>query len=180
MGQGHVAGAGPIEFAQQGQGIVDRITALHPDQAGDPARREDGVHLVGGLGQTEGLGMGGDDPLGRVDLFERLLDRLARRQAGRHIDRPELTADAAGPQSCDVGVQLGGRRQILGQINGVDIVSILLSQRPWQVVVPVDQRRRLQDAQHPRLVCILSLGRSRQGKGGDSDEEKTTDHGRAS
>ena len=180
VGQGHVARAGPVELPQQGQGIVDRIAALHPDQAGDPARFEHRIHLVRRGRQAEGVGMGGDDAFGRVDLLEGFLDRLQRRQAGRHIDGPELPPDTAGPQARDIGVQFGRRHQILRQIDGVDIVPILLSQRPRQVVVPVDQRRGLQNLHHSRLIGVLSLGHPSQRERGDGDGDETADHGRAS
>jgi hypothetical protein len=68
-------------------------------------RAVDALDVVGGRGQLEHVGMGGDDAADGVDLFEGLARRLGRGLGGGHIDRPELAADAAGPQARNVGVQ---------------------------------------------------------------------------
>ena len=174
MGQGHVAGPGVVEDPQQAQGIIDRIAALHPDQAGDPSGPVDAFDVIGRGRQFERLRIGGDQPLDRVDLFKRRLGRLDRRQVSRHIDRPELPPDAPGPQARNVGVQhccgLVGP-----QVQRMWIIAEPLTQGPGQVIVPVDQRRRPQDFQHPRLPGRIGTlrqawaGQGRQGNGGEQD-----------
>ncbi|MNI48088.1 hypothetical protein D3C73_1026370 [compost metagenome] len=105
VGQRHVARARIIEFAQQTQGVVDRIAAFHADQAGDLARAMDADQVVCGGGEFEGFGVGGDDALDRIDLFEGGLGRVDRRHAGGNVDRPELAAHAACAQTRDIGMQ---------------------------------------------------------------------------
>ena len=78
----------------------------------------------------------------------------------------------------DTTLSLGepGRRLEIGrQINGVDVVSVLLAQGPGQVVVAVDQGSGLQDLQHAGLAG--GLGVCGGGEGGDGDAgQQMTDH----
>ena len=53
VGQRHVAGAGGVHLAQYRQRIVDLVTALDADQAGDPVRLVDAAHVGGGIGHLE-------------------------------------------------------------------------------------------------------------------------------
>src|SRR5262249_36088627 len=71
------------------------------------------------------------------DLFER-----GRHRASGHIDRhiygPELAANTAGTQPRDVGHD---RRLRFCDVELLEVPLRLLPQRPWIVVVAVDERR---------------------------------------
>jgi len=180
VGQRHVAGAGIIELAQQAQGVVDRIAALHADQAGDAAGPVDAADVVGGSGDLEHRRMGGGDALDRVDLLKGGLGRLDRLQAGGDIDRPELGADAARAKAWDIGMEARRRRQIGRQINTIGIVPEALTQGPGQVVVAVDQGGAAQDLHHPLLPRSIVAGRGlRQGGPGQDGERNGGEQGGA-
>jgi hypothetical protein len=70
-----------------------------------------------------------------VDLFERRADRPVSLQLRRHVDGPELRADAARAQPGQVGVQAAGL--VGGDVTPVEVVPGQLPQRPREVVVPV-------------------------------------------
>ncbi|MNJ45502.1 hypothetical protein D3C77_406000 [compost metagenome] len=87
----------------------------------------DADEVVGGGGDLEGLRVGGDDALDRVDLLEGGLGGLDRRHAGRDVHRPELAPHAAGAQARNVGVQPRRGRQVRIQINAIGIVPEALA-----------------------------------------------------
>ena len=125
----------------------------------------DAAHVGGGAREREGLGITRDDLAHEVDLLERLLDLHGARLVGRDEHRPELPADHSAPQSRDIGVVMHGRLlETLAQVNRPALLALALGQGLGPVVVPVDQRRRLENARDPRLV----VGR---GRGGDNERQ---------
>ncbi len=91
-------------------------------------------------------GIARDDVLHEIDLLERLLHLLERGQPGIDPHRPELAADHALPQPRDVGVVRDGPAVQPGaQVERPAAVALAFAQRFRPVVMPVDQRRRLQD-----------------------------------
>ena len=67
------------------------------------------------------------------------------------IDRPELAADAALVKPRHVGHQRLVRALVGAAREPVDAQPVIFAQLLGQVVVAVDQRRRLEDAVDPRL-----------------------------
>ena len=66
----------------------------------------DAHDVVGGIRHLESIGIGRDHAVDDIDLFERLADGGAFLGGlGGNVGRPELRADAALPQTRDVGVQ---------------------------------------------------------------------------
>ena len=180
VGQGDVAGPGIEEFSQETQGVIDRIATLHADQRGDPAAPVDAFDIGRGGGQFEHVRMGGDDPLDGVDLLEGFARGLGRGQGRGHIDRPELTPDAAGPQARNVGVQFGRGVEIRRQVHSVGVIAVFFAQRPGQVVMAVDQRCAPQNLADARLACrIDGLGQNGSGgeRGDDRGQKNCADHG---
>ena len=115
----------------------------------------------GALDVRDGTGQGqvgrvpGEEPVEAVELLERRGDGLVPGQVGRHVDGPELSADAAGTQPRQVGVQ---RWAGDGDVDPVQVVGRLEPQLPEQVVVPVDERRRPQQVDQ---VVVIEGGRTR-------------------
>ncbi len=109
MGQSHVARAQAVELTQCGQAAADLAPALDPDQRGDSPGLVNADHVVGGERALEVARVGGDHPVDDVDLFDGLADRLVAGNRAVDIDRPELSADAAGVEPGHVGHQGLGR-----------------------------------------------------------------------
>ena len=150
MGQRHVTRAEFVELAKRGEIATDLMPALDPDQRGDAAGLVDSYDFVGGAGEREVLWVGFDHPLDDVDLLDRVADGGVACDLRGDIDRPELPADAAGMKPRHVGHQrlgplVGAARQALY------LQAVILAQLLGDVVVAVDQRRRLEDAVDPRL-----------------------------
>ena len=96
VGERHVAGAEAIEHAQRAERVVDRVPAFHADQRCDLAGLEDALHVVGGQGQLEVSGY-----FRIIRWTMSICSRVAVTacwpcMSDWHVDRPELTADAAG------------------------------------------------------------------------------------
>ena len=77
-------------------------------------------------------------------------------KSSRALIKPQFyVTDTAGSQTRYVGMQVGRPLQIGGQVDRVGIVSMVLTQCPGQIIVPVDQRRALQDAAGAGRVGVL-------------------------
>jgi hypothetical protein len=98
---------------------------------------EGGLHLVGGAAQGEIVGVAGDHPPRQVELLE-LQAGVAAADLGRHVDAPELGADAAGSQPRQVRVATSREGQVVARRIAVGLA--ILANRPRQVVVAVDER----------------------------------------
>jgi len=140
VGERHVARAERVEHAQRAERVVDRVAALHADHRGDAAGLERALDVSGGVGNLEDRRPLLRHAMDHVDLLHRHARRfLAHHRRGR-IHRPELPADAALPQARNIGHQLGNG---FGDVGFAEVLAgIEIAQRPWIVVVPVDQRRR--------------------------------------
>ncbi len=90
------------------------VAAFGAEQRGHPAGGEDPLDVGGGQRELQGLGVRRDHPAGQVDLLEHRGDGGVPGDRGRHEDRPELGADAAGLQPRQVGVDARDR---LGQVD---------------------------------------------------------------
>jgi hypothetical protein len=134
--QRHVARTEGVEHAQRAQRRPDGLPALHPGERGDAAIGRDPVHVVSGERELEVLGVAAHHLVQPVQLLQGRRDRPVARQVRRHVDRPELRANPAGPQPRKVGVQ---RRDRPRDVKAVEVVADLLPHLPQQVVVPVDE-----------------------------------------
>ena len=180
VGERHVAGAQRVHHAQRGQRAVDRVTAFHADHRGDAALLEGALDVVGTERQLEGLGPLLQHAVHDVDLLHRGHHRLGRRNRRRHVDRPELPAEAAGPQPRDVGHQ---RRHALRDVGLREIASRIESaQRPGIVVVAVDERRLpvqgLGAGEQVRLRREGGRGHEENGRRGRAEEREGRTHAR--
>jgi hypothetical protein len=114
------------------------VAALHAVERGDLARLEDTLDVAGGERQLQGVGVPPHHLVHDVDLLEGCAHGGLAGEGSRHVDGPELPADAAGAQPREVGVQ---RRLRLPHVELREIPPALLAHRPGIVVVPVDERR---------------------------------------
>ena len=105
----------------------------------------------------ERLGPAAHHAMDDVDLFERGAHRLLALHRRRHVDRPELAADAALAQPRDVGHQL---RHAAGDVGLGEIAARIESaQRPRVVVVAVDERHLLvQRARAGQRIVLARCG----------------------
>jgi hypothetical protein len=117
------------------------MAALHPDERRDSTLLESPFHLVGGQRELERIGIPADHLMNGVDLFERGRHRALTRELDRHINRPELAADSAGPQARDVGHDRWLR---LCDVELLEVPLRLFPERPGVVVVTIDERRLLE------------------------------------
>ena len=128
------------------------MAAFHSDERGDPPGAVDPLDVGGGERHFQVRGMTGDHPFDQVDLLERRLHNVAALQFVRYPDRPELSADATGAQSRDVGHQRDRAcaafelRRVRRQVDGRQPALRPLPEFPGQVIVSVDQRR---PGEHP-------------------------------
>ena len=147
MGQRHVAHAQAIDLAQHGERIADLMAALHAHQAGDTSGLVDTDNVVGRRREFEVVGITCGEPFHDVDLFKRCLHCRAAAHFGGDIHRPELPADVPRVQPCHVGLKRA--RQLVAvcrNIGRLDLRRVFLAQLPRQVVVPVNERRCLQNS----------------------------------
>jgi hypothetical protein len=100
-----------------------------------------------------------------VDLLESGRDRGVAGELDRHVDRPELAADAAGAQARDVGHDRGLG---FGDVEAVEIARGVLAHRPRVVIVAVDERRLLVQRARPIELRVRRLAR----RGGEGDRRK--------
>ena len=97
----------------------------------------------------------------------------------RHVDRPELPADAARPEPGDVRLAGG----LLPQVVRRDVARRRLrhADRPRQVVVPVDQDVSLEEVSRVgegRIVGGAGRGDGREHDREDEGDGETVSHGR--
>ncbi|MCO5556202.1 hypothetical protein L7F22_009747 [Adiantum nelumboides] len=197
VGQRQVADPEPAQHPQHGEGVGDAVPALRPHQGGDPPGADDGVDVVGGVGERQGVRVGGEEPPHPVHLVEHRGDGLVVAQLAGYVDRPELGADPAGPQPREVGVQPrvpGGdvrlaRRVAAGElaqrpgqrVGGGDQLVELQRARPVQVELAQDVPVRVGLAEHRALDALLEQGdvgqRHRQRLGGVDVTERGDDDG---
>jgi hypothetical protein len=143
VSQGQVPHAERVQRPEHAERSGDRMAAFGAEQRGHPAGGEDLFHVVRGQRDPERLRVAHDHPAGQVDLLEHGRNSTVTGQRGRHVDGPELRPDTAGREPGQVGVQIPGRRlQVEDDL--ARIVAVLpgpVTQRPRQVIVPVDQRK---------------------------------------
>ncbi len=154
MGQRHVLRAEDVQRAQRRQRVVDRVAALNANQRSDTFGVERALDVRGCVGDLKCLGPPHGHAMDDVDLFEGCPHGFIALHARRHIDRPELAADAALAQTRNVGHQFRHRLRNVGLAEVA--ARIETSQRPWIVVVPVDDGRLPVDRARP--LGIAGLG----------------------
>ena len=134
-----------MEHPERAEGVVDRVTALGTEQAGDPATLgQRAVQPVGVGDQNQVLRIPRDHRVHGVDLFERRADRGVTGQAARDVHGPELAADPAPAQPDQVGVQL---RLLDRDVDSGEVVADL-AHRPGKVVVAIDHPERVPHSGH--------------------------------
>jgi hypothetical protein len=140
---------------------------------GDAAGFVDSDNVIRTAGEREVLGIGFDHALDHVDLLDRLADRGIASDLGRDVDRPELRADAPLMQPRHVGHQGLGLPLVGAAGETLDLHSVILAQLLGDIVVAVDQRRRLEDAVNPRLDRgIDRLGHRWRGEKDGGEQER--------
>src|SRR5699024_5078077 len=98
VGQRQVSDAETGEHPQHGHRIVaETVSALRPDQRGDPSRRPSRADIVAGAGEGEVIGVLRDEPVDAVDLLQRRSDGLVTLLSDRYVYRPELCPDTTAP-----------------------------------------------------------------------------------
>ena len=140
MGQGHVAGAQPVEGPELGQAVLDGHASLDADQRGDLAGADDPLDVVGREGQLQVVRVLRDQPMNQVDL-------LGDRPGGvgvlaGDVDRPELRLHAPLAEPGNVG--LAGIEP-LRQVELRQPHVPFRPQPPGQVVVAVPEHARGMD-----------------------------------
>ncbi len=147
MGQRHVAGAKVVHLPQHCQAVGNGAAAFHAQQGCDPPAGHGLLHLVGGSGELQLVGIARDEPLHHVDLLDRGDHRPVLRQAGRDIDRPELRPHPAFAQAWQIGMErwatpaAGRHGKAIGEVERADDIVITRAQLPRQVVVAIPHRR---------------------------------------
>ena len=123
------------------------MTALDADQRRDPPGLVDSTHVAGARRKLESRGIARGDATHDVDLFQRRLDCRSTAQRRRDVDRPELPADVSGAQARDVGLKrMLELARVGSEIDCPPALAVILPQLLGPVVMPVDQRRRGQEA----------------------------------
>ena len=136
------------------------------------ARLEDALDIRRGSRQLEGVGILAHHPVDDVHLLQRGGDRLGPLEGGGHVDRPELTADAALAQAGDVGVDL---RLRLPDVERVEVaLRVVFLQRHRKVVVAVDQRRGA--VQRPGAGEEVGLLRGEARRSGQQEKDERALH----
>ena len=159
VGEREIAGREAREDAQDAERATDRMPSLDADHGGDPPGHRDPFDVVGGARDLEDVGMRGDQPPECVDLLERLRHRGVAREIRRHVDGPELPADASLCETGKIRLELRTRRRNVG---GRLARDPLLAKLPEQVVVPVDQRRGAEELRpargrlHPQSIRLAA------------------------
>ena len=126
--QGHEPNAGPEEFAQEDEVVLDGVAALDPDEdagllvprGGGVPRRQD---------QSQVIGILVDQGVDRLDLGEDAFGRAGLVQVGRRRGGEageDLKIDAAALELGDVDVPLG---QIPGQVLAGQCISTTMASR---------------------------------------------------
>jgi hypothetical protein len=153
VGEGEVAHAQSVQGAQRTEGVVDGVATLGSHQAPDPPAVGQGrVQPVGAGHQDQVVGIPLDHQVDRVHLLERRGDRLLPGEGAGDEHRPELSADSAGPEPRQVGVQL---RLRAGDVDGGEVVGEL-AHGPRQVVVTVHHQDRGRVSSGLRHTSILA------------------------
>ena len=119
----------------------------------------DALHVGGGVGHRERVGV----PLGHavhdVDLLEQRLNRCRALQGGRDVDRPELPTDVPLAQARDVGMHGRVERARVGrEVQPVQVVLHPVAELLRHIVVAVDERHFGQDLGHLRLERLRRPG----------------------
>ena len=144
MGEGHVPHAEPVEHPQRPERVLDRVTTLDADQAGESPRGEVALHVRRGVRHRHGAWVFGAQAMDQIDLLQRvhggMNPRIHRRHG--HVGGPELPGQPAGADLREIGHQ-GGLQH--GEVHRVDPAA--RPDRVGDVVVAVDQRRGAQNAQ---------------------------------
>jgi len=142
MRERHVRRAEVAVGTQRAERILQRVTAFHAEQGRDAAAALDALHVVGGAGQLEDVGVLFDDPAGDVELLELHAGVAGIGVITRDINRPELCADSSGSQPRNISMPSRARAEVVARrIHAGDCV---LPDFPRQVVVAVEHGRPLQ------------------------------------
>ena len=145
MGQRHIARAQRIHLPEHAERPIDRMPALHADQAGDtpcPPRR---THTGTVRTILEPVRVSRDEALRHVDLLQRRLHRLWPRQISRDIDRPELRPHMPLGEAGKVG--LHGLMRAIGRVRGIGKIKArqhilaAIAQLLGHIIVAIPYRR---------------------------------------
>ena len=139
VGQGQVADPQPVEVAQDRQRRGDAVAALRAQQRGDATAGHRPAAVVGPGGQHQAVGMERDHPVDQVDLLQGHRERLGLGEGRWRVHRPELGADPARPQPCQVGVGPTGQRG--ARVEGAEVTPGQPPDLPGKVVVAVEDGR---------------------------------------
>ncbi len=141
----HVPHAERAHRAERAEGSADRVAALHAEERGDAAGRDDALDVVRGHGEREPVRVRGDEAAHHVDLLDGGAHGIHAGQV-RHPHGPELRRDPAAREARQVGVQ-AGHRILDGQARDHVVADgrarpalphRALAERPGEVVVAVD------------------------------------------
>ncbi len=104
VGERHVANAAGAELFEVVERVLDTVASLGAEKRADLPVAASVADVVCGCGHDEPT-VATDHLFDEIDLT---VGHLVRRVVvGRHVDRPELTADAPFEQPGDVGVESG-------------------------------------------------------------------------
>ena len=167
VGERHVARAGGVELAQDGERVLDGVAALHADQRGHLAGAMDAHDVVGGVGHLERVGVALGQPVDDVDLLEDGSRRARSGEIGGDVDRPELAAEVARLAGAPRSVCIGGSSAAgVAEVDAVEVVVDPRAVLPGDVVVAVDEGGRGEDfedhLQPVRLVGGDAQARARR------------------
>src|ERR1051325_10139168 len=161
------------ERPQRAERILDGVATFDADQAGDLPRCEVSLDVRGPIRHRDVARILGTQPLDQVDLLERVHRRMGPGVHGRngHVRRPELRSHAARAPLRGLGHEL---RLQHGEVHGVEPATG--ANGVGDVVVAVDQRDRLEEAQ--RLGAEILGGQADRRTGGQQEqgEDQTLCH----
>src|SRR2546421_8514912 len=151
MRERHVPHAEAREHPQRAERVFDRVPPFNPDQAGDLPGCEVACDVGGGRRHRQRTSIPRAETTNQVDLLECVDSRMGTRVHRGHgyIRRPELAADSSRAESRNVGHQLW---LIDREIYRVE--STALSNRVGDVVVTVDERNGVQNAEGLSTIIL--------------------------
>jgi hypothetical protein len=151
------------------------VPAFHADERRDLALLLDALDIVGGERERHRVRVHRHHAVDDVDLLEGLRDGLGGVLAGlwrRHVDGPELRADAAGAQPRDVRHE---RRLRPADVDLRQVALRVLTHRPRVVVVAVEDGRVAQQAPRAFSQRVLDARTGADDEGQDECGEQRCD-----
>ena len=177
VGEGHVESPEVVGRPQDRERVLDRVTALHADERGDPARAMDADDVVGGVGDLQVRGIGGHETFDEVDLLDHGagITGAAAADGNRDVDGPELRAHPALAKPRQIRLHGGiERREVTRELHQVEVERGSLAVLPRRVVVAVDERHLPEQLLCPlreRGIRIIRLGRGRAPPSGHQEHQ---------